>query len=111
MFVPDNRDLQKEVLTDANGDAVNGRPTVDVLFCGIVGKDISPLSTTPKTERAKDGKSGGSLDGLLSYLRVIPLERRPAFLILECVERLSHKRMVDPDHGRAGCLGLLRPLA
>jgi site-specific DNA-cytosine methylase len=97
LYFQDNRDLQHEAATDADGNAVSGRPQVDALFCGIVCKDISPLSTTPKTERAEEGKSGGSLDGLLKYIRAMTLECRPKFLILECVERLSHKRSVDPD--------------
>lgn len=97
LYFRDNRDLQHEAANDADGNTVSGRPKVDALFCGIVCKDISPLSTTPKTERAEEGKSGGSLDGLLKYIRVMTLERRPKFLILECVARLSHKRSVDPD--------------
>jgi site-specific DNA-cytosine methylase len=97
LYFRDNRDLQHEAVTDAEGNTVSGQPKVDALFCGIVRKDISPLSTTPKTERAEEGKSGGSLDGLLKYIRVMTLESRPKFLILECVERLSHKRSVDPD--------------
>jgi site-specific DNA-cytosine methylase len=101
LFFRDNRDLQNDVVKDADGDVVSGRLEVDALFCGIVCKDISPLSTTPKPERAEEGKSGGSLDGLLKYIRALPLQSRPKFLILECVERLSHKRCVDPD-GREG---------
>jgi site-specific DNA-cytosine methylase len=97
-FVWDNHELQKNTMTDVTGQAVQGRLQVDVLFCGIVCKDISPLSTKPKTERAKEGQSGSSLDGLLSYIRNMPLELRPKFLILECVQRLGHKRQVDPDN-------------
>lgn len=96
-FVWDNSDLQKDTVIDVKGQAVQGRLQVDVLFCGIVCKDISPLNTKPKTERAKDGQSGSSLDGLLSYLKCMPLEQRPKLLILECVQRLGHKRQVDPD--------------
>ena len=96
-FVWDNHDLHKDTMVDAKGQAVQGRLPVDVLFCGIVCKDISPLSTKPKTERAKEGQSGSSLDGLLRYIRHMPLELRPQCLILECVQRLGHKRKVDPD--------------
>ena len=97
-FVWDNRDLQKDTMTDAKGQVVQGRLSVDMLFCGIVCKDISPLNTKPKTERAKDGQSGSSLDGLLGYLHNMPLELRPIVIILECVQRLGHKRQVDPDN-------------
>ena len=102
-FVFNNHDLQKDTMTDVKGQAVQGRLQVDVLFCGIVCKDISPLSTKPKTERAKEGQSGSSLDGLLSYIKHMPLESRPQCLILECVQRLGHKRQVDPD-GRQGTI-------
>ena len=96
-FVWDNKDLHQRVFKDANGEVVDGQVPVDVLLCGIVCKDISPLNTKPKTERAKDGKSGSSLDGLLSYLKCLSLETRPKVIILECVQRLGHKRQVDPD--------------
>jgi site-specific DNA-cytosine methylase len=109
-FVCDNGELQKEAMTDVKGDVVNGQLPVDILMCGIVCKDISPLNTKPKTERAKEGQSGSSLHGMLGYLESQSIEQRPKVIILECVQRLGHKRQVDPDD-RQGTLYIQDELA
>jgi len=35
-------------------------PEVEIIFCGVVCKDVSPLTTTPKSVLDPDGKSGSS---------------------------------------------------
>ncbi len=72
------------------------RPTCRVLCCGVVCKDISALSQTPKSERGC-GESATALNGLLDSLAAWPFQDRPSLVVLECVGRLDHKRAVDPD--------------
>jgi site-specific DNA-cytosine methylase len=69
-------------------------PVPQILFCGIVCKDVSGLSTTPKSVLDRDGKSGSSFLELNDYLKTTKLERRPQIIILECVARLGHKRQI-----------------
>ena len=95
-YFSDNNDLRASCPKDADGQAA-GRPTVNLLLCGIVCKDISGLNNNPKSEREQTGTSGSSLTGLLSYVGACNLMERPKVIILECVERLDHKRSVDPD--------------
>jgi site-specific DNA-cytosine methylase len=91
----DNNDLHHESPKDVDGHVAD-RPTVQALFCGIVCKDISQLNNRPKSER-QDGVSGTSLSGLLRYVEALRFEDRPKLIVLECVQRLAHRRAVDPD--------------
>jgi site-specific DNA-cytosine methylase len=92
----DNNDLQHACPKDVDGQTT-GRPSVDLLLCGIVCKDISQLNNKPKSEREESGTSGSSLTGLLRYVQACSFTERPQLIILECVQRLGHKRAVDPD--------------
>lgn len=87
-------------LADAMPETVAGkcveRPRCDVLVCGLVCKDISGLSRTPRPISGA-GQSGQALQGLLSALRGMPFEERPRLVCLECVARLGSSRHVDQD--------------
>ena len=71
------------------------RPTCKTLSCGIVCKDISPLSTTPKSITDRAGKSGLAFHQLFQSLAAMRPQDRPAMLNLECVARLGEKRKVE----------------
>lgn len=90
-------------LANAMPETVDGkcvqRPRCDILVCGLVCKDISGLSRTPKPISGT-GKSGQALQGLLSALNDMPFEERPRLVTLECVARLGSSRHVDQADGR-----------
>jgi site-specific DNA-cytosine methylase len=90
-----NAALQHEEVQTVSGDTVP-RPTCKILAAGIVCIDISGLTTTPRPVSG-DGKSGLALRGLLKSLESMAFNDRPAVIILECVQRLAHRRKVDPD--------------
>ena len=68
------------------------RPHVDVLTMGFSCKDISPLTSTPKSDRG-DGSSGISLRAGLDYLHVLALDERPKLVIMENVLCLTSSPM------------------
>lgn len=86
--------------TEATPTTVDGkcivRPHCDILVCGIVCKDISGLSRTPKAINGV-GKSGQALQGLLAALGDMASQERPRLVSLECVSRLGSRRHVDED--------------
>ena len=86
--------------TEAMPTTIDGkciiRPRCDILVCGIVCKDISGLSRTPKAINGV-GKSGQALQGLLAALGAMASEERPRLVSLECVSRLGSRRHVDED--------------
>lgn len=105
----DNNDLRHPCPKDADGEFAD-RPSVDLLLCGIVCKDISQLNNKPKSEREESGISGTSLVGLLGYVQACSFADRPKIIILECVQRLGQRRAVDPDE-RTGTHYILDELA
>lgn len=98
LFFNTTADLGKVVPRDITGN-LQDRPEVDVAFFGIVCTDISPYTTTPKSER-EDGNTGQALSGFFAYLRACSLRERPRAIILECVARLAHVRQVNSDMQR-----------
>lgn len=94
-FFKENSALAHLSAKDVDGKVVE-QPTVDILMCGIVCKDISQLRSNPLSERAS-GVSGRSLTSLMDYVSSLRHDKRPRIIILECVQRLGHRRAVDPD--------------
>ena len=70
------------------------RPVSRTWSCGIVCKDISGMTNTPKSIE-DDGKSGKAFKELLESLEATPFEDRPVMINLECVARLGERRRVD----------------
>lgn len=91
----DTADLSKTPPVDADGHPCN-LPVADILCMGIVCKDISSLTRTPKSVQDPAGKSGTSWHALLTYLQCCRWEELPRAIILECVARLDHARALDP---------------
>lgn len=98
VFFRDNAELTLEAPCDANGVIVD-RPVVDVIFCGIVCKDVSPCTSTPRSASAF-GETGKSVRAVLGYLAALSFGERPRGVLLECVARLGHRRATDPDGKR-----------
>jgi hypothetical protein len=98
VFFRDNAELTLEAPCDANGVIVD-RPVVDVIFCGIVCKDVSPCTSTPRSASGF-GETGRSVRAVLGYLAALSFGERPRGVLLECVARLDHRRATDPDGKR-----------
>jgi site-specific DNA-cytosine methylase len=104
----DNAELSAEPPTNADGVPVQ-RPTCQIMFLGIVCKDISAYTGTPKSLADASGKSGSAWKACMDYLDRLPFEARPVLLLLECVARLSSKRAVD--EAQSGCEQVAQQLA
>jgi site-specific DNA-cytosine methylase len=62
------------------------RPEADVLVTGFRCKDISGLTTKPKSERGdNNGTSANTLRGTLRYIQACAWENRPDMVVLENV--------------------------
>ena len=65
---------------------------VQILFCGILCKNVSGLTTTPRSVLDPNGKSGSSFLELNNYLKHYTWADRPDVIILECVARLRRNQ-------------------
>ena len=71
------------ILDEKSGDPVQ-RPEADVLVTGFSCKDISGLTTKPKSERGdNNGTSANTLRGTLGYIQACPWADRPNMVVLE----------------------------
>ena len=61
---------------------------------GIVCVDISTETSTPKSLNDATGASGQCWLDFLAYLDLLHFADRPLTILLECVERLDHNRVV-----------------
>lgn len=84
-YVRDVGCMSKELVLDDRLGEVVPRPKTDALVAGFSCKDISGLTTKPKSERGGHGTSANTLQGILNYLESLPLEERPKLVILENV--------------------------
>lgn len=83
-YFKDVGDMSRDVIYDErSGQPVERPDNVDVLTVGFSCKDISGLTSKPKSERGKEGSSATTLKGTLAYLDALPLESRPKMLLLE----------------------------
>ena len=94
IVLSDDASLGGAEILDEKGDVVN-LLGLHILSQGIVCKDISAQTSTPRSLMDKKGKSVISVMNLLSALRRMKFEDRPIVLILECTSRLDSFRKVD----------------
>ncbi len=97
-FFKDNSDLSDAYPRNWAGEETP-RPNSKVCTIGIVCKDISGLTTTPKSVSDPAGKSGKAWRGMMQALRALRPENRPLLIVMECVKRLSDKRQVEEGGG------------
>ncbi len=109
-FFKENSDLADAKLHDNWAGQEATRPTSKVWTIGIVCKDISPLTTTPKSVSDPAGKSGKAFCGMLQALHALSPQNRPLLIVMECVKRLSDKRKVEKDSG-SGTEAILEKMA
>ena len=64
----------------------------DLAIMSIECDDISNLSNTPRSVLSEDGRSGRSFLEFLAWLGSLPVQSRPAAIMLECVAGLDHFR-------------------
>ncbi len=108
-FFKDNSDLADAHPRNWAGEE-SPRPNSKVWTIGIVCKDISALTTTPKSVSDPAGKSGKALAGMLQALQALRPENRPLLIVMECVRRLSDKRQVE-EGGGTGTEAIVRRMA
>ena len=88
-----NSALTSRTPKDDKGDP-RDLPVAHHLFMGIVCVDISTETSTPKSLNDATGASGQCWLDFLAYLDLLHFEDRPLTILLECVERLDHNRVV-----------------
>lgn len=93
-FFSNNTELAMAISKDTQGNRLQRPPHCDVLTMGISCKDISGLTTKPKSINDK-GESGATWRQLWQYLERLPFEARPRALCLECTALLGARRQVS----------------
>lgn len=85
-YFKDVKDMANPTIMDEATQEVVDRPkNSDVLTVGFSCKDISGMTTKPKSERGENGSSAVTLRGTLAYLDALALEERPKLLVIENV--------------------------
>jgi len=94
LFFKDNKDLAASEPCEVTGKDVT-QPSCDIASIGIVCTDISGFNVNPRSLHDRDGNSGKSLYGMFEWLKALQCNNRPSCIIMECVERIRHRRKVD----------------
>ncbi|CAK0812884.1 unnamed protein product [Prorocentrum cordatum] len=94
LLFKDTADTATSTPTTRDGELV-ATPVAELLFMGIVCKDVSGCSTTPKSILDEEGASGHSWAGARQYLRALQPDQLPWVIVLECVDRLGHHRKIN----------------
>ena len=82
----DVTDMANQYILDEKTHEAVQRPEADVLVTGFSCKDISGLTTKPKSERGdNNGTSANTLRGTLRYIQACAWENRPDMVVLENV--------------------------
>jgi hypothetical protein len=82
----DVTDMANQYVLDEKTHESVLRPEADVLVTGFSCKDISGLTTKPKSERGDNhGTSANTLRGTLRYIQACAWESRPDMVVLENV--------------------------
>ena len=82
----DVADMANQYVLDEKTHEAVLRPEADVLVTGFSCKDISGLTTKPKSERGdNNGTSANTLRGTLRYIQACAWENRPDMVVLENV--------------------------
>ena len=82
----DVTDMANQYILDEKTHEAVHRPEADVLVTGFSCKDISGLTTKPKSERGDNtGTSANTLRGTLRYIQACAWENRPDMVVLENV--------------------------
>ena len=73
----------------------------DICVSAIECDDISMCSGTPKSVLDRSGKSGASFCEFVDFLRNLPFQQRPKFLVVvECVASLEKCEGVSMKRGQ-----------
>jgi site-specific DNA-cytosine methylase len=91
MFV-NTGDVSEPVLIDDMKASVMQLPPHKFVFFAIECDDVSVCSSTPRSVKDPEGKSGASFLEFIAYLTSIRFQDRPDALMVECVKNLDHVR-------------------
>ena len=93
-------------------ELANQRPPMqcDICVSAIECDDISMCSGTPKSVLDRSGKSGASFCEFVDFLRNLPFQQRPKFLVVECVASLGKMRRSVNEKGTTAVSQTLREL-
>ena len=84
-FFKDVHELKQDFVKDRNTNEEVPRPYSNILVAGFSCKDVSSLTTKPKSERGSLGSSANTLQGIKNYLEALAHHQRPQIILLENV--------------------------
>ena len=93
-------DAQPKDVQRTEDEAKEANPVgADIAVVAIECDDVSHCSSTQRSNLDSSGKSGASFLQFLSYLEKLPFEKRPRFIVAECVSALGKMKKKFQERG------------